>query len=275
MNRRRVALVALAGCVLSAGVASAQLTSAQQKCIDNYNNKLRLVSQQAGKSATACLKAGTSGDEPNVEACVVNDPDGKIAAKEAKVTELFGPGAKCDPVPLVIVKPAAIGNAAHVSALTRIMHEFFGNPVGIVSTDKGDAKCLVKAVQRATQAFTEIIKAQRGCKKNGLKAGTITSNATLDTQCGTFALIDAGGKAAGKLTKLDADVQSACGFPGADLATLFDGLPAGCHGTAAALSACLQAHVRCRACYALHYADSQAMNCDLFDDGTSNASCAP
>ena len=35
------------------------------------------------------------------------------------------------------------------------------------------------------------------------------------------------------------------------------------------------AHIRCRACYAFHYADSQAMNCDLFDDGITNASCAP
>ena len=275
MTVRRVVLAGLAALVLSAGVASAQLSGAQQKCIDNYNNKLRLVSQQAGKSATACIKAATAGDEPNAENCVVSNPDGKIADKEAKVTELFGPGTICDPVPPAIVRPAAIGNAAHVSALTRLMHELFGNPIGVVSTDKGDAKCLNKAVQRATQAFTEIIKQQRGCKKAGLKGGTVTSNATLGTQCGTFALIDAAGKAGGKLDKLDADVQSACAQPGIDLAALFDGLPAACHGTAAALSACLQAHTRCRACVALNYADTQAMNCDAFDDGTSNASCAP
>ncbi len=274
MTRRRVVLAGLAGCLLSTQVASAQLPGPVQKCIDNYNNKLRLVSQQAGKTATACIKNATKGTEMNAESCLVADPTGKIVAKEDKVTELFGDGAKCDPFPGVIVRPAAIGNAAHVSAITRLMHEMFGNPIGFVSTDKGNAKCLSKAVQRATQAFTEIVKQQRGCKKDGLKSGTVISNATLDTQCGTLALIDPAGKAGGKLGKLEADVQAACNQPGIDLAALFDGLPASCHGTAAALSGCLVTHTLCRACIALNYADSQSMNCDIFDDGASNLSCS-
>ena len=275
MRFRRALLAGLAGGMLFAGMASAQLTGAQQKCIDNYNNKLRLVSQQAGKSATACVKAATTGDEANAEACVVNNPDGKIDAKEQKVSDLFGPGTKCDPVPPVIVKPAAIGNAAHVSAITRLMHEFFGNPMGVISTAKMDAKCLNKTVQRATQAFTEIIKQHRACKKAGLKGGTVTSNASLLAACGTFPLLDASGKAAAKLDKLDADVESTCAQPGIDLAALFDGLPPACHGTAAALSGCVVAHTRCRACIALNYADSQTMSCDTMDDGAANLSCLP
>lgn len=275
MNARRLMLAAGACAALLSGVAGAQLPSAQQSCIDNYNNKLRQVSQQAGKAAATCVKNATAGEEPSAEACVVNDPDGKIAVKEGKVAALFDPDAKCDPVPPLIVRPAAIANAAHRSALTRLMHEYFGNPIGALSTAKDDARCLNKAVQRSTQVLTEIIKQQRGCKKTGLKAGAITSNASLGALCGTFALIDASGKAAGKLVKLDDDVQSACAVPGIDLAALFDGLPPACHGTAAALSACLQAHSRCRACVALNYADTQAMNCDVFDDGTANASCAP
>jgi hypothetical protein len=273
MTVRRVLLAGLAGWVLFAGVASAQLTSAQQKCIDNYNNKLRLVSQQAGKSATACMKSATAGDELNVEACVVSNPDGKIASKEDKVAALFGPDTICDPVPLVIVKGAAIGNASHVSSVSLMMHRFFGNPMGVISTDKTDAKCLNTAVQRTTQALTEIVKQHRACKKAGLKSGTVTSNATLLATCGTFALLDGAGKADARLQKLDADVLNACAKPGIDLASLFDGLPGTCHGTAAALSTCLRATTRCRACYALNNADTQAMNCDLFDDGAANGSC--
>lgn len=275
MTVRRVLLAGLAGAVLVTGVASAQLTGAQQKCIDNYNNKLRLVSQQVGKSTTACIKLATEGGLPNPEACVVGDSDGKIADKTAKVADLFGPDKLCDPVPLVIVRPAAIANAAHVSAFSRLMHELFGNPVGIFSTEKTDAKCLNKAVQRATQALTEIVKQHRGCTRAGMKAGTVTSNASLLAACGTFSLLDAGGKAEARLKKLDADVQGACARPGINLAALFDGLPAACHETAAALSACLQAHTRCRACIAINYADSQSMSCDQFDDGLANGSCAP
>jgi hypothetical protein len=274
MTARRVVLAGLAGCLLFAEMASAQLPGAVQKCIDNYNNKLRLVSQQAGKTAAGCMKSATAGDEMNAETCVVVNPDGKIAAKEAKVTEIFGDGAKCDPVPPVIVRPAAIANAAHRSAISRLMHELFGNPIGFVGTDKGDAKCINKAVQRATQAFTEIVKQHRACKKNGLKGGAITSNATLTAQCGTLAQIDPAGKAGAKLGKLDADVQDACGQPGIDLAALFDGLPPACHGTPAALATCLAAHTKCRACIALNYADSESMNCDTFDDGASNLSCS-
>jgi len=274
MTAGRAVLVGLAGCLLVAETASAQLPGAVQKCIDNYNNKLRLVSQQAGKTAAGCMKSATGGDEMSAETCVVVNPDGKIAAKEAKVIELFGDGAKCDPVPSVIVRPAAIANAAHRSAISRLMHELFGNPIGFVGTDKGDAKCINKAVQRATQAFTEIIKQHRACAKNGIKGGTITSNATLNAQCGTLAQIDSAGKAAGKLGKLDADVQDACNQPGIDLVALFDGLPPACHGTPAGLATCLVAHTKCRACIALNYAETQSMNCDIFDDGASNLSCS-
>jgi hypothetical protein len=112
-------------------------------------------------------------------------------------------------------------------------------------------------------------------KTAGLTGGAITNSVTLTTACGTFALIDAGDKAAGKLAKLDADVQSACAQPGIDLAALFDGLPATCHGTAAGLSACLQAHARCRACVALRSSDGAlTMDCDVFDDDSANLSCS-
>ncbi|MFN8641980.1 MAG: hypothetical protein U0802_10090 [Candidatus Binatia bacterium] len=279
MPRRHIALAALAAALLSAGMARAQLSGAEQSCIDNYNNKLRLVSQQAGKSATDCIKSGAADAGFVAETCVVSNPDGKIAAKEAKVSELFNAGAKCDPVPPVIVRSPLIANASHRSAITLMMHKLFGNPIGPLNggppeAQKMNAKCLGTAVQRATQAYLEIIKQQRACKKTGLKSGAISSNATLASTCGTLTQIDPAGKAAGKLTKLDGDVLKACGEPGIDLTALFDGLAPACHGTAAALSGCLQAVVRCRACYALLNADGAVlMNCDLFDDGATNSSC--
>ena len=76
---QRGALVLLLG-----SSAQAALSSAQQKCIDGYNNKLRLVSQQAGKSARACIKNAGKGKEPNPDACILTNPDGKIAGKEAE-----------------------------------------------------------------------------------------------------------------------------------------------------------------------------------------------
>lgn len=260
--------------LLVAHGAVAQLDSDAQKCIDGYNNKLRLVSQQAGKSARKCIKNATKGKEPAPDTCIVSNTDGKIAGKEAKVDELYS-GGKCNGSE-PIQQGAAIGNAAHRDGITDLMHALFGDPVPAPSTDKADAKCLDKGVQRATQAVTEIIKAHRKCKKDAMKVGTVVDSATLDATCGTFAQIDTAGKnkPTAKLAKITADVGDKCGEATSSLGALFPGLEAGCTADAAALSACLVAASRCTACTILNTADGQGMDCDAFDDGTANSSCA-
>ncbi len=260
--------------VLVAGVAQAQLPTAEQKCIDRYNNGLRKVAQQAGKSARTCLRNAARGSEPDPETCVVANGDGKLAGKEQKVADLFASGGACDPLPPVIVQGVPTGTAAHRGAVTDLVHDFFGAPIGPVSTAAGDGKCLDRAVQRSTQALTEIIKAQRKCKKTGLKAGSVTDEASLTAACGTLAQIDTAGKVSKRLLKLDGDVQTHCATTASGLAALFDGLDAGCHASPAALSACLQARSRCRACQAIATADGLAMDCDAFDDDSANFSCA-
>jgi hypothetical protein len=42
----------------------------------------------------------------------------------------------------------------------------------------------------------------------------------------------------------------------------------------AALGACLDERIRCRACLLLNAADGLARDCDVFDDGTADASCS-
>ncbi|MBX3025629.1 hypothetical protein KF840_12050 [bacterium] len=257
--------------LLVAGNAFAALTGAEQKCIDGYNNFLRLVSAQAGKSATACVKTATKdGSSPNT--CIVTNTDGKIAGKETKVTGLYP--AKCtgsEP----IQQGAVTGNAAHRNSATELAHALFGDPTGTLSNDKADAKCLQKIVQRSTQAFTAIILAHRACVKNGMKSGTITDATSLDATCGTFAQIDSGNKAAGKLAAVSADASGTCGATTSSLASLFDGLPAGCTNNTTNLGNCVVAKTRCVACRTLNAADGQNIDCDVFDDGSSNYSCEP
>ncbi|MFN8641981.1 MAG: hypothetical protein U0802_10095 [Candidatus Binatia bacterium] len=270
-SRRILTLVGtVAVSLLVAGNAFAALSGAEQKCIDGYNNFLRLVSAQAGKSATACIKNASKGAEMNPESCIVTNTDGKIAGKEAKVSALYP--AKCNGSE-PIQQGAAAGNLAHRNSATNLAHDMFGSPIGAISTDKGDAKCLQKSIQRATQAFTEIIKAHRACKKNGMKGGAVIDSATLDTACGTFAAIDAGGKANAKLNKLNDDVVASCAATTTPLSGLFDGLAGSCHASAAALGGCLKARTRCQACFTLNDADGQSINCDVFDDGATNGSC--
>ncbi|MDX2171225.1 MAG: hypothetical protein SF182_29420, partial [Deltaproteobacteria bacterium] len=261
--------------LINGAALAVPLPGADQKCIDGYNNFLRLVSAQAGKSATSCIKNASKGKEPNPDNCIVANTDGKIAGKRSKVSSLFG--SKCtgsEP----IQTGATNGNDAHQDALEDLAHDYFGDPVsGVVSVGKQSQKCLQKAIQRPTQAFTELVKAHRKCKKNEMKAGNVVDSATLDTFCGTFALIDGanggGGKVAGKYSKATTDVTAACAGTEETLASLFSGLDAGCHASPAALAACLNAGSKCRACLALNDADGQDMDCDTMDDGAANGSC--
>src|SRR5262245_1717929 len=95
VSRGLIAIAGVGALIFAFGTsAQAALTSAEQKCIDGYNNKTRLVSQQAGKSARACIKNAGKGKEPNPDNCIVNNTDGKIAGKEAKVQDLYDSG-KC------------------------------------------------------------------------------------------------------------------------------------------------------------------------------------
>src|SRR6476619_7421103 len=80
---------AIAVSVLIAGSALAQLPKEDQKCIDQYNNKLRLVSATAGKDYRSCIKNAAKGT-PNADNCLATDAPGKIAGKAAKVTALYG-----------------------------------------------------------------------------------------------------------------------------------------------------------------------------------------
>src|SRR5512143_444289 len=175
---RLLSLSAVAVTMLVGGSALAALPSADQKCIDGYNNKLRLVSQQAGKDYRSCIKNAGKGAEPAPNACITGDTPGKIAGKAQKVTDLYT-SLKCTGAE-VIQQGAATGNAAHRGGPLDLTHDIFGDPVVDATINTGDkaiGKCQDKLEQRSGQAFTEIVKAHRSCKKNAMKAGTVTSSA--------------------------------------------------------------------------------------------------
>ncbi|MDX2168691.1 MAG: hypothetical protein SF182_16585, partial [Deltaproteobacteria bacterium] len=90
---------------------------------------------------------------------------------------------------------------------------------------------------------------------------------------GTFAQIDAGGKAAGKFTKSATDIGAACTGTEEGLSVLFPGLDGSCHASAGALATCINTAAKCRACLALNDADGQDIDCDILDDNTANGSC--
>jgi hypothetical protein len=276
-TRRLVSFsIGAAAAMLISGTAFGALDGAEQKCIDGYNNKLRLVSAQAGKSAVACVKGAAKGDVPTPDTCIVTNTDGKIGGKRAKVTDLYTSGKCTNAMPIQQGSNGDVGNDAHENAIIDFAHDIYGDPVttGIVNVGKVSAKCLQKATQRPTQAFTALVLAHRACKKAGLKAGTITDSASLTAVCGTLGTIDPGGKAAAKFTKSAGDISAACGTGTEQpLSQLFPGLDAGCYASGNALGACINAAAGCRACKAINAADGANMDCDLIDNGAADSSC--
>jgi hypothetical protein len=270
-TKRYLCGVGVAGIALALlGSTAWALTKDEQKCIDQYNNKLRLVSQQAGKSARACIKNAGKGKEADPDNCILTNPDGKIAGKEAKVTALYG--TKCTGAE-PIQQSAATGNAAHRGAIEDLAHDIFGDPVsGVVNPGKDEAKCQDKAIQRATQAFTEKMKNFRKCKKDNMKTDVVVDSATLEATCMTPTIPDPKGKIAKKVNKLLDDINDKCAGLEAEFGTIFPGSCAASASTAA-LGACIEQHVECRVCEALNTADGTSRDCDLFDDGLANGSC--
>jgi len=262
--------------VLIGGSAFGQLSKETMTCIDQYNNKTRLVSQTAGMDYRKCIKDAGKGSVSNPENCVATDEPGKVAGKTAKVNDLFVAGGKCTGAE-PIQQGAATGNQAHIEGAKNLAHDLFGDPIttNIVSLDKQERKCADKAILRAVQAFTENVKVFRKCKKDGMKAGTVTGSPSLEAACMTPAIPDPKGKITKRFGKIAADVTKNCATTVGSLPTLFPGLDASCHAGDSSLASCIEQRVACRVCETLNAADGMDRDCDDFDglpDGTCGIS---
>jgi hypothetical protein len=267
----RAAYVAASLIVLSgAAPAAGQLDAASQRCIDAYHATLRLVAQETDRWARRCLREGEVGRVADVEACLSGDASGRIARRADQVARLY-PG-RCDGDE-PIQQGAAAGTAAHRAAATGLAGDLLGRPLPVSPELAGaERDCRTRVGRRAGEALAAVLAAHRGCAAAGMRAGTVIDGASLDAQCGTFAQVDGGGGASAALDRLAADAATAC--DGASLATALPGLDAACLTTPTALADCAGARARCRACAALRDTGGRQLDCDLFDDGTANASCA-
>lgn len=274
-----VAVVALA--LLLGSSAGAQLGVAEQKCIDEYNNRVRLVGQQAGKDYGKCIRNAGKGSELDPDHCVNDDIPGKIAGKTAKLVALYADG-KCTGLE-PIQQGATVGSDAAIDATHKLVRDLFGNPIGgVVNPGKDEAKCQGKAHQRAQQLFTENLKEFRKCKQDGMEVGVVLNSVNLESACMTPAIPDLSGKIVKKAGKLTGDVTSVCA--GLSVGQTFPGLlqtphPGICalavsNDSATALGECIEERVNCRVCDALNEADGTDVDCDLFDNGVIEGSCS-
>jgi hypothetical protein len=270
-------LAAAGLCALSALGAWAQVQSSpQQACLNAVNKNGAAVAKTQGKENVGCVKAAGKAGPTGAQACLTADAKGKVAKAKGKTTA--AETKSCGAPPSFGYTSAATVNAAAQQASLDLTADVYGANLdaALVScaTDKAKCGCQQK-VSKDVEALAAVKLATFvGCKKAALKAGINSSTglANCVSDGGTVGSIaaDSKGKIGKSLGKLTADVGKACDAPGVTGA--FPGTCTALVGPA--LVTCLDTQVECRVCQAINEMDGLFVNCDAFDNGVLDASCA-
>ncbi len=259
--------------------AWAQLqTSGQQACLNAVNKDGAAVAKTQGKESLACVKGAGKGTlSGTAQACLTADVKGKVAKAKSKTTAHAT--KSCTAAPSFGFTSAATANTAAQQAALDLVADVYGANLdaAIVSCASSKAGC---ACQQKVSKGVEAIAAVKlatfvACKKAALKGGANSSAALAAcvNDGGTVGSIaaDSKGKIGKVIAKLNADITKACDTPGVTTGAF----PGDCTGlTGATLGTCLDAQVECRVCQTINEMDGIFVNCDGFDNGILDASCA-
>jgi len=243
---------------------------AQQACANALNKSMAGVARAQDQTVGRCIRAFAR-NGASADACL-----GAVAPKVARARAKTdsAQAKKCTGTPMGF-GPADSGivNDAASAAGLGVISAVFGSPLDAalvtVAADPTGARCQSSLAKEGGKCLATRIKEFNRCKKKGLKGGTVVEGADLAACLGS----DPKGKIAracdettGKLaTKI---LPKACGT--VDLARSFPGCAV---TTQNELATCVETSARCEACTALTNADGFSQDCDLFDDGVTNASC--
>ena len=257
---------------ISAAPADAQIQDkSQQKCINAMNKAGAKLAKTQGKENAKCVRNGGKGTETNAQACLTADAKSKVSKAEGKTAT--AETKSCTTAPSFGKRPAAAVNAAAKGEEVSLVSDIFGADLtaAVISAtvDKAGAVCQGAVIKSYEKLVATKVKTFLKCKKTGLKDGSITSAATLET-CFDAIVSDPKGKVGKAKTKLAATFTKKCPSPAVDLDAAF---PGNCVG-ASPFSDCVDAAAECRVCLMLDAMDGLARDCDIFDDGIANLSCA-
>ncbi len=262
-------VVCVAAAVLSTAAvdAVAQVQSAeQQACINALNKAGTKVAATQAKENAACLKNAAAGVQPNAQACLTADAKLKVTKAMDKTGD--AEVKKCTTAPDFGRASVATINGGARNEEVNLVAEIFGpdlTPAVIsAASDSIGAACQLAVMKAYEKVAATKLKVFLKCKKAGLKAGTIFSQATLEA---CFDTVAADGSVAKAVAKLGPTITKKC--PGVNIAAAFPGVCA----SAIDFPACVDTRVECRACLMLDAMDGLGRDCDLFDDGVANGSC--
>jgi hypothetical protein len=252
---------------------TAAVSSADRACILGLNDHFAKIAKARAGQLGRCLAKGAAGKLPGtVEACA--------AAADAKVDKAVAKAAAFAAARCAVVPPFGPSSAAVVAgaaaggeedALDAVFGPDLDAALALRASDPAGATCQAQVRAALARCSARRVKEFDRCKTAGLKDASVKSAETLaacldaDPQAKVAAACD---PALGALaTKV---LPKSCVAKGVNLATAFPGCAA---ADAAGLAACADRAGRCAACRALSAADALDADCDLYDDGTADASC--
>lgn len=261
--------------MLAVSPAFALVSTDERKCIDEINKGGRKISLVQNKAFQKCIKFHSKGLLPStLDDCMVEGIPpkvtinvDKIEAKAAKV---------CDGAPPSF-GPFSITNQTDVAIQTSydLLSDVLG-PAPVepaVATADNDAKCQQLIIKDLHKCEDARLKEFRKCVRDGIKFGQINNETDMELLClqSPVQTEPQGKIAALCLNKTTSHVAGRCVGKGVDLLATFPGC-----GTSDAgeLVDCVDEAARCRVCNFAVEVDALITDCDLYDDGAANFSCA-
>lgn len=244
----------------------AQLTSGESKCVQTLTKDGSKVSKSESKLAQKCMKDAANGKLiGTADACIADDEKGKVAKSKGKT--LSDEAKQCGEGTGFVVTSGAQVNASSEFQTLALTTDLLGGTVdSAVQIDKNNAKCQQKVQKALDKVLATKLKSYAKCLKTALTAATDVSSLN---NC--LLGLPADSKVLKAISKLgDARSKSCAGLT---LSTIF---PGSCSSAIdeAAFDDCADALAECRACTLLGGENGLTVDCDLFDNGVADLSCA-
>lgn len=270
-----VLATALLSGLMCADVATAQVSSLDQRCIAAFNQGVRKVAKAQGKIVKKCLTDFASGrlSSATPEDCVRSDPKQRLdtaVVKAAAKTAQLCTGS----TPAFGVTDVQTAFARASLAQIDLAHETIARDLdtGLIGTAIG-ASCQAKVADTLLKCADRRLREYLKCQKDALRHGTATDAGTLSDAClgiGSGSQPDPVGHILADCdSKIGASILQSCST--VDLGAAFGP----CYATDAnAATDCLKRESACQLCQMLNNVDGLSRDCDLFDDGVgTNGSC--
>lgn len=277
----------MGGCLLllfTVGLAGAQQQQGkqQQKCINRVNKgAVQVLATQAKVTASCIADYALRGG--NAEACLLDDPRGKVERAQGKLDDDAARSCVPGQYPNIAYTGGLFAGTSAAQAEIDLAHALYGNPIDaglfLCADNINACKCQRQVSRRVAKVGTAMGKAFLKCKQARL-AGTkgfvlpATSAAQI-AECVTGASplsVDSDGR--GRIDKALGSVRAAahayCWQSVDD--EFHGGLCAGHYGDPGALSDCIEGQARCHFCRMVRAVD----DLDMLDcTAWSGVACAP